>query len=98
MDYHFDKYEKRLIDYLKKLNLNGSSILLFGSRARRDHSEGSDIDIAIDNLPETIKLSKIQEELDKLNLPYHIDLIDLNSVDQKFYNKCLQEAINIQDV
>ncbi|MDD9897528.1 MAG: nucleotidyltransferase domain-containing protein [Candidatus Melainabacteria bacterium] len=99
MDYNFDKYEKRLIDHLKSLELgSGCKILLFGSRARRDHHKSSDLDIALENIPPGTRLSDLKEELDSLNIPYHIDLVDLNTVDQKFYNKCMAEALNIQDV
>lgn len=95
----FNEYELKLIAFLKALSFNNQSeIFLFGSRAKRTHSKHSDIDIAFLNLPQEIKLSELKEKIDELNIPYHVDLIDLNSSSQEFYNECLKEAINIQNV
>ena len=99
MNLNFNQHEKRLINFLKNIEFPvNTEIFLFGSRARRDHSERSDLDIAFLNLPKTIRLSGIAEQIDQLNIPYHVDMIDLASVSEEFYNKCLEEAINIKDV
>jgi len=52
-----------------------SEIVLFGSRAKGNYSNGSDIDLAIKG--DSIALNDIIDasiELDNLNLPYKIDL------------------------
>ena len=98
-DKAFNKYESSLIKFLQSIKLAANTqVFLFGSRARRDHSERSDLDIAFLNLPKTISLANLEEQIDQLNIPYHVDLVDLASVSQEFYNKCMGEAINIQDV
>lgn len=53
-------------------------VLVYGSRAKGTHRQGSDIDLTIKLLPgvkaSSVLLSKIREELDDLNLIYMIDL------------------------
>lgn len=66
-------------------------VIIFGSRAKGTHREGSDIDFTLkgDNLTETIK-SKISLEIDELNTPYLFDISlfrNLNSPD-------LEEHVN----
>jgi len=41
------KYKKQLIEIINK-HLPQAKIYLYGSRARKDHAEGSDIDLAIE--------------------------------------------------
>ena len=56
-------------------------VILFGSRAKGDYHEGSDIDFAI--IGEQTDLSllhKIELETDRLYLPYRIDLIDYRRI------------------
>jgi predicted nucleotidyltransferase len=50
-------------------------VILFGSRAKGNHREGSDIDLTIvgENVDATHLLT-IQHELDDLLIPYKIDL------------------------
>ena len=59
-------------------------VILFGSRAKNEYHEGSDIDFAI--IGDGIDLSllhKIELETDKLYLPYRIDLIDYQNITNK---------------
>ena len=59
-------------------------VILFGSRAKNEYYEGSDIDFAI--IGDGIDLSllhKIELETDKLYLPYRIDLIDYQNITNK---------------
>lgn len=50
--------------------------ILFGSRAKGNYKEGSDIDIAFKGSEITTKLiRKIELEIDKLNLPYVVDIL-----------------------
>lgn len=53
-------------------------IVLFGSRARGDHREKSDIDLAIYGCPDFLELSnQLEEELWSL---LQLDLIDMNGM------------------
>jgi len=57
-------------------------VILYGSRAKGNYAEGSDIDLTMsgDNLdPEIIQ--KISLEIDDLLLPWMVDLSIFNSID-----------------
>jgi predicted nucleotidyltransferase len=65
--------------------------VLYGSRAKGNYRNGSDIDLTLtgDNLDLTT-LMRIENELDDLLLPHKIDL----SIFQKIENPDLKEHIN----
>ena len=77
-----EKIIENIVAILKKYE-EVESAKIFGSRARGDHRESSDIDIALfgDNLTFSIN-TKIFYEIDELYLPYKIDLINFNSISQ----------------
>jgi len=65
---------------------------LFGSRARGDYKEISDIDIAVDiNLPFR-EQRKLKEKIDKISGLYSVDLIFLPNVNKEFKKKILKEG------
>lgn len=84
--------EERHIDFiLEVLHQNipqkDAKFYVFGSRAKGNYKEYSDIDIAV-QLPEE-KLSadilgKVLVEFSDSTLPYEVDVIDLNAIDEKF--------------
>ena len=53
---------------------------LFGSRARRDFKENSDIDIAIEGILNNEQKYKIRNDFDLLDIPYTIDLIFIDEI------------------
>ena len=57
---------------------------IFGSRARGDYKKQSDIDIALygDKLTNSIN-TNIFYDIDKLYLPYKIDLINFNTLEDE---------------
>lgn len=58
---------------------NISKVLIFGSRAKGNYREGSDIDlVAIGNDLDYSQLIKILTEIDNLDLLYSVDLLDYN--------------------
>ena len=69
----------KIIEILKKYE-EVESAKIFGSRARGNYRNGSDIDIALfgENLTHTIN-TQIFFEIDNLYLPYKIDLINFNT-------------------
>lgn len=66
-------------------------VLIYGSRAKGDFREGSDIDLTLvgSNVTETIR-SKVWLDLDNLDSPYLIDLSVLNNIS----SESLQDHIN----
>ena len=77
---------KGTIEILKKY-LNPSKIILFGSRAKAENAEHADFDFAVDCKKPQISLQrKINEEIEKINGLYKVDIIYMLSVEKKFKN------------
>ena len=74
----------------KKIN---KKMYIFGSRARGDYKENSDIDIAIlDNVSQKEKY-EIMDEFDKINSELKIDLIFIQNIENKsFLNSINREG------
>jgi len=92
-------YQKS-IQYLKSLVFETLKeenviVLLFGSRARGDFNRVSDIDIGI--LPgknfDRRKLVFLKEQIEDLNIPYTVDVVDLSRVSEVFKDKALREGV-----
>lgn len=66
------------------LNKKIEKIILFGSRAKGNYKKGSDIDIAI--IAENLnfdELLMIKVNINELFLPYKIDIIDFNKLENQ---------------
>jgi uncharacterized protein len=72
-----------------------SKIYLFGSRARGDHTERSDIDVAIDldREMELREIAKARGVLDGLNLAQMIDVVDMHSIPEDMKKIILHEDV-----
>lgn len=64
-------------------------VIIYGSRAKGDYREGSDIDLAIVGDIDTPTLYKLFFEIDELLLPYKVDL----TIFKKIKNDNLKEHI-----
>ena len=85
-----DKTVKDIATILKS-NKKIKNATLFGSRAKGDYRDGSDIDISLK--ADDLKLSELnilKIKIDNLMLPYKVDLIDFS----KIKNCQLKEHIN----
>ena len=74
------------------------SAKIYGSRARGDYKNNSDIDIAIIGEDMTNSLhTKIYFELEEMYIPYTVDLINFNSLNEedKLYESILKEGVDI---
>jgi uncharacterized protein len=61
-----------------------TTAILFGSRAKRSHHHGSDIDLALQGDVDSLYAESIAAELDDLPLPYRFDVkaySDIRSVE-----------------
>lgn len=70
-------------------------IYLFGSRARGDYTERSDIDIAIDigkRLPLTER-AQIINMIDALNIPQRVEIIDFQTIPHEMKDNIIKEGI-----
>ncbi len=72
-----------------------ATIYLFGSYARGDFRDRSDLDIAIDNktrLP-LVERSQIKTMIEALNLIQNVDIVDFQSVPKNIQQNILTEGI-----
>ena len=88
-----EKVVKDIVSILEKYS-EVERACIFGSRARGDYRNGSDIDIALfgENLT-----FQINTKIYDLYLPYKIDLINFNSLgkDDKIKESILREGVEI---
>ncbi len=87
---HYDeeKLKNELIEIIKKhLDLSRYALFFFGSRVTGRGDDRSDIDVGIEG-KEKIPLGvmgRIRSELENLPTLYSIDVVDFQSVSDKFY-------------
>ena len=76
----------KLLDEIKYIkNKTNKKLLIFGSRARGDYKENSDIDIAvIDNVSQKEKY-EIMDEFDKIDSELKIDLVFVQNIENKMF-------------
>ena len=74
-----------------------ATVILFGSRARGDYLETSDVDIGI--LPgrevDKSKIALFRERLENSNIPYKMDVVDLSRASKEFTQVVLKEGVVI---
>ena len=93
--------EKRHLDFILQVlqkNIPQAKFYIFGSRAKGNHKEYSDIDIAVKLGKETLSadvLGKILIEFSDSTLPYEVDIVDLNAIDDKFKNLIKDSLIEL---
>jgi len=69
----FNYLQETVINPLKKL---GAVIWVFGSRARGDHQEFSDLDLMVDSRKDiSARIGEIQESLEEGNFHYKVDIV-----------------------
>ncbi len=87
---------KRIQDKLKKMvveNLgHGARVFVFGSSAIENKFHDIDLGI-IDGDTDDKKIRKLLEELEESDIPYNVDVVNMNEVDKKFRDKVLSEKI-----
>jgi len=91
-----DKSDIKNIVAILKENNKVQKIILFGSRAKSTHSNGSDIDIALKgNNLNTNDVLSLSVELDELDLPYKIDLVIYDRIEEKSLKEHIDRAGNV---
>lgn len=88
------------LNQLKKIfekHLPDAEYYIFGSRAKGTAREASDIDIAVnsgDKIP-LLLLSTIEEAFADSDIPYKVDFIDMQRIDDEFQRHILNNAIKL---
>lgn len=85
--------DKQIILEIVIKHLANAHIYLFGSRARKDNSPQSDIDIALDNNTkiDPLILSDIREALEESLIPFTVDIVDFNNISQELKTEILKD-------
>ena len=89
---------KVIIDYLKNFK-EVQKVVIFGSRARGDYKEYSDIDLCVFTLNSATRIElPSKEELDNLRVPYLFDLAIWNQItNEKFKDRILRDGVVIYE-
>jgi len=76
----FERYKNELVAIIQK-TLPGCKIYLFGSRAKKTHRSGADIDIALDNAAPIAfdDLLHLYGEIEQTTIPLEVDLVDMHT-------------------
>ncbi len=72
-----------------------ADVWLFGSRARRDHRSGSDVDVAVSSprpLPPHV-LPRLRERLEESTIPLRVDVVDLSSASPALKARVREEGV-----
>src|SRR3954470_21136907 len=65
-------------------NWKVDEVIIFGSRAKGNYKEGSDIDLAVKGRNISFNdIQKLSGQLEDLNLPYKIDLLNYHTISDK---------------
>ena len=72
-----------------------AKIILYGSRARGDFGQGSDIDIALDmgHIIDRRVINNIIGELEESKLPISFDIVDFKKVSEDMQKRILKDGI-----
>ena len=71
------------------------NVYLFGSRVKGNYRKDSDLDIAVFNST-GLKFLKIEEALENSNIPYSMDIICMDMIDNKtFIQEVIKNGIRI---
>ena len=84
-----------ILDNIIRKYLPETKIVLFGSRARRTHNPGSDIDIALDNGKHIswAIMGSIKEDIEESNIPFFVDVVDMHEVSDDMLRSIKREGI-----
>ncbi|MBR3888933.1 nucleotidyltransferase domain-containing protein [bacterium] len=95
--------EEKHLKYIKKVLeetfINeDAKFFIFGSRAKGTNLKYSDIDIAIKLNNNTVSLDvlgKLLIQFKDSTLPYEVDIVDLNNIDENFKNSIQNSLVEI---
>ena len=94
--------DKRHINFIietLKQNLPNGEFYIFGSRAKGTNKEYSDIDIAVKCNDKKISadvLGNLLITFTDSTLPYEVDIVDLNAIDEKFKTLIKNDLVELK--
>ena len=85
-----EKYISIIAD-IKNKYFSDKEVFIFGSCL--GNKKFRDVDIAVIKNKKSEKIINFKEDLEKSSLPYIIDIVDFNTVNEDFKEKVLKEKI-----
>ncbi|NJL96735.1 nucleotidyltransferase domain-containing protein [Candidatus Gracilibacteria bacterium] len=67
-------------------------LVVFGSRVRGDFGRYSDIDLCVTKKNDGFKITKFRMDLEDLNIPYLIDVVDNSEAEEELREKIAKEG------
>jgi len=80
---------------IKPLIASGCSIFVFGSRARGDHHQFSDLDVLVEGSIEPSVLSQIMEALEESTIPFRVDIVRLGDLAESYREGVLRDMVKL---
>jgi len=66
---------------------------VFGSQARGDADQTSDVDLALEGNVNEVELARLREALEESTLPYTVDVVDMSKVSEQFSHTAKKHMI-----
>lgn len=95
MIHNFNERYKNIIIPIIRKYLPDAKIILYGSRARGDYYEGSDIDIALDAgyKIDRLIISKIIGGVEESRLPISFDIVDFWGISEDMQKEIIKDGV-----
>ncbi|MCB9492778.1 MAG: nucleotidyltransferase domain-containing protein [Epsilonproteobacteria bacterium] len=93
-----EKYKKKIISLISAL-IPEAKIYLYGSRARGDDAQRSDIDIALDSgyKLDLVDVGEVRDVLNATHIPYKLDLVDVHFVSKSIREEIMKDKVIWKD-
>ena len=89
-----DSHKKELLKIILK-HFPNAKVYLFGSRARKNQKEGSDVDLAID-IGEKIDFDAIlhlKSVIEETTIPFFVDIVDMHSAPDTLKEEIIKDRV-----
>ncbi len=90
------KLKRLVVGYLEDEKVQ---VFLFGSRARKDNANHSDVDIGYIPYGEfdRKKIVNLNERIENSTIPYKVEIVNFNEVSEDFKRAALKDAVIWKD-
>ncbi len=93
---NLSRLKNMIVEYLKDEKVR---VVLFGSRARKDNTHYSDVDLGL--IPygrfDRYKITSLNEMIENSTIPYKVEIINLGEVSEDFKKEVLKDAVIWKD-
>ena len=89
--------KKEHLKSIKKILSDTKDVYIYGSRAKETYRKSSDLDICIKNNISGYQYELLKEKFEKSDLPFFVDIIEYNKVDNAFKNILDKEMVSFED-